>query len=254
MSFKRRSGGQQTVIPAGLGYGDIQQVSQLQAQISEVPQVPLPVNSIMTTRTEQRVAKWYALQHATLRDSVFFSDTRGGSVTTGAPIVARYSDRYLRQRSADELSLDNHPFNLMLFPTELHGVMGGRDKKRLLKLQQRQQQLQEQQQQQQGIGQDGDPSEEELGRSMLEKLKELAEEVEEESVLAGSGDPSGVNGTAATEKTLGAPPQEIEDEDFEDSDDDDDNDDYNAEKYFNDGDDDDDGAGDDDGYGDEPAF
>lgn len=75
---------------------------------------------------------------------------------------------------------------------------------------------------------------ENIGLSMLAKLKELAEDVDD----ASTGD-----GAAKGSKTGEGEDDDLADDDFEEDEDEEDDDDYNAEKYFNNGDDDD--------YGDE---
>ena len=120
------------------------------------------------------------------------------------------------------VSIDEHPFHLELFPKDLYAVMGI-NKKKLMTLSK-------------FNNEDdiftGSEQDEALGLSMLEKYKELAEEVDEEDENKKEED--------GTEEPV--------DDEFDDEDDDDD---YNAEKYFSGGDDDDIGE---DDYGDEPAF
>lgn len=259
MSFRRGGGGGNNNsfnIPLGLGYQDILLQSQLHN--SEVPQLPLPVNNTVVNRRERDIASFCMSHLNDVSDSVFnlgdivetsSSNKLGLIENDNSNDIERYGDRYLKLKkgTVQQLSLDDHPFSKDLFPEELFNVMGFNKKKKHLQLKklQQQQQLLLQQQELEG-GEDGEGGQDKAGLSMLEKLKELAEEV---GNVGDDDDDDDENNKEGQRKP--AMEDIDEDEDFEEDEDDDD--DYNAEKYFNDGDDDDDGYGD-AGDDDEPAF
>ena len=141
--------------------------------------------------------------------------------------IERYSDRYLKKRKIGT-SIDEHPYHLEVFPRELYNVMGI-DKKKLLVISE-------------FNNKDdiftGGKQDENAGLSMIEKWKQLAEDEDDDN-----------DEENEKNKENGGGDEDV-DEDFEEEEDDDD--DYNAEKYFNDGDDDE--YGDEDDMGDEPAF
>ncbi len=130
--------------------------------------------------------------------------------------IKRYSDRYIKKRKIGR-SIDEHPYVIEFFPQELYKVMGVDDKKKkkLLSLSK----LKNSKEVIDNLEKDGN--------SILERLKGMAEEEE-------------------NEKDEEPEPEENLDDEFEEEDDDD----YNAEKYFDDGED----FGDEDDYNDEAAF
>lgn len=229
-------------LPFGLGYADI-----CSNDTTEFPNIPLPVNNPITSK-ERSLAVTYIKFGRTVRDGPFYAGSMSLAVdnsecneisdsnSTNAKKkkrhlyeeegrkdgVERYSDRYLKKRKIGA-SIDDHPYHLEVFPKELYSVLGI-NKKKLLTISKYD-------------NTDniftGSTQDESAGITLLEKLKELAEDEDN------SGDE---NAEEKKEDDLG-------DEDFEDEDDDDD---YNAEKYFNDGDDED--YGDEDDYREEPAF
>lgn len=226
------SGGGARSLPFGLGYQDIGPNN-----IAEFPSLSLPVNGNVSSR-DRSIALKYIKFNAALRESPFFTGTLEAAeegdnknkkkgkrelVNNEGPSdgIARYSDKYLKKRKLG-VSIDEHPFHLELFPKDLYAVMGI-NKKKLMTLSK-------------FNNEDdiftGSEQDEALGLSMLEKYKELAEEVDEKDENKKEED--------GTEEPV--------DDEFDDEDDDDD---YNAEKYFSGGDDDDIGE---DDYGDEPAF
>ncbi|AQZ18039.1 RPC31 (YNL151C) [Zygosaccharomyces parabailii] len=240
MSFGRgRGGGGNSFtknLPFGLGFEDVGI-----NETTEFPSIPLPVNNPINTR-ERTLAVTYIKFGQAVRDGPFYTgslslalddkDGRNGKKKKQSLVeeegyvdgIERYSDRYLKKRKIGT-SIDEHPYHLEVFPKELYNVMGI-DKKKLLVISKF------------NNTDDiftGGKQDENTGLSMLEKLKELAE-VEEDN-----DDEGDKNKEAGVEEDI--------DEDFDDEDDDDD---YNAEKYFNDGDDEE--YGDEEDFGDEPAF
>lgn len=130
--------------------------------------------------------------------------------------IERYSDKYKKVKKIGR-TIEEHPYQLELFPEELYSVMGisSKQKKKLLSLS--------------TFKADGGltqfaarTSEEDTAQSMLDKLKDMAEDLDSNSAN---------NGAKEDEN------EEIE-EDMDDDFEEDDDDDYNAEKYFDDGDDD----------------
>lgn len=245
MSFRQGRGNGNSFmknLPFGLGYSDIGS-----NDTTEFPSIPLPVNNPITSR-ERSLAVTYIKFGRTVRDGPFYTGSMSLAVDNGEyndssdskitstktkkrhlyeaegrkDGIERYSDRYLKKRKIGA-SIDDHPYHLEVFPKELFSVLGI-NKKKLLTISKYD-------------NTDniftGGARDESAGITLLEKLKELAEDEDN------SGDE---NAEEKKEEDLG-------DEDFEDEDDDDD---YNAEKYFNDGDDED--YGDEDDYREEPAF
>ncbi|SCV02899.1 LAME_0H06106g1_1 [Lachancea meyersii CBS 8951] len=229
MSFQRgRKDGNSFAknLPFGLSYSDVGANEN-----RELPTIPMPVNGMVLPRERDTAIQYMNLVTA-VREGPFYTGSMQLSVDgQGKDLklvdedgindgVERYSDRYLKKRKIG-VSIDEHPFHLEFFPDELYQVMGI-NKKKLLAISQ----LNKRTEVFTGSAAQNEDAE---GLSMLEKLKNLADEEDE---------------SASVENK-----EELEDVDDEfDSDEDED---YNAEKYFDDGDDD---AGEEDGYGDEPAF
>ena len=268
------SGNNSFNIPVGIAYQDI--LSQSQLHNSEVPKLSLPVNNPTISYRERLVASYCITHLNDLKDSVFNLDetsTDDKKIKSSNFIevdnsndIERYGDRYLKHKKTFNgvESLTDHPFVKDLFPEELHNVMGF-NKKKLLNLKR----FKNNSHGNDGIvsggsnvngrgdGDDVNPDvdgseQDKLGLSMLEKLKELAEEVGNDAVIGGDVNENDDDNDENKENQRKSVMDEVEeDDDFEDEEDDDD--DYNAEKYFNDGDDD-------DGYGDigdddnEPIF
>lgn len=238
MSFRDRGGGNSFMrnLPFGLNYEDVKTYDS-----ADVPSIPLPVNNPISTR-ERALAINYIKLEQTMRDGPFYTgsislkvdNSEGNSEKKNKKKtmveeegrkdgIERYSDRFLKKRKIGA-SIDDHPFQLEVFPKELYSIMGI-NKKKLLSIST-------------FDNTDniftGGSQDESTAMNMLEKLKALAEDEDEDG----------------QKDEPGRKDDEVVDEDFEDDEDDDD--DYNAEKYFNDGDDDE--YGDEDDYGDEPAF
>jgi DNA-directed RNA polymerase III subunit RPC7 len=138
--------------------------------------------------------------------------------------LKRYSDRYLKKIKIGP-SIDDHPYAIEFFPQELYKVMGVDEKKKkkllnISKLRNSKELLQS-------------LDSTEIAKSMSEKLQNIADDEND--------------GTDGNSKEAEVPEFEDNDDEFDDEDDDDD---YNAEKYFDDGED----LGDIDDYDDEAAF
>ncbi|AGO13204.1 AaceriAFR056Wp [[Ashbya] aceris (nom. inval.)] len=234
MSFRR--GGKTSTfsnLPFGLSYSAVGN-----NESTEKPTIPLPVNNPINGN-ERSIAIKYINFLESVRDGPFYTGSMSLSmdetednkkrkvkrlVDDGGNNdgIERYSDRYLKKRRIGT-SVDEHPFSLEFFPKELYQVMGI-NKRKLLALSK----FNKVDDIFTGTEQD-DAS----VIPLMEKLKELAENEDE--------------GEEFKDKNANEFEEELDD-DFDDDDDDD----YNAEKYFDDGEDDY-GGGDDD-YGDEPAF
>lgn len=221
-------------LPFGLNYEDVKTYDT-----TDVPSIPLPVNNPITAR-ERSLAVNYIKMGQTMKDGPFYTgsisltmdNTEGNKKGKKKTMVEeegrkdgieRYSDRFLKKRKIGA-SIDDHPFLLEVFPKELYSIMGI-NKKKLLSISM-------------FDNTDniftGGAQDESTAMNMLEKLKALAEDEDEDG----------------QKEDQPRKEDDVVDEDFEDDEDDDD--DYNAEKYFNDGDDEE--YGDEDDYGDEPAF
>lgn len=236
MSFGRggRGGGSNSFsrnLPFGLSYGDVGV-----NETTEFPSIPLPANNPNTGK-ERTVAVAYINFMKTVKDGPFYTGSMALSVDSSDKKkkvlidedgvndgIERYSDKYLKKRKIGA-SIDEHPYHLEIFPPELYQVMGI-NKKKLLALSN----FNKRDDIFTGSGSKNDETE---GLSMLEKLKELAEDDDEAANNENKEENNDV---------------EDVDDDFDDEDDDDD---YNAEKYFDDGDDD---FGGEEEYADEPAF
>lgn len=237
MSFRRggrSSGNQMNNLPFGLGYTDV-----ISTASNEFPEVYLPVNNIINSK-ERSLAVTYIKFAQTVKDGPFYTGSmassieneqynKGGKRKITRTLVdeegimdgiKRYSDKYLKKRKIGT-SIDDHPFHIKFFPDELHKAMGMKKNKNL-KLSNF------------NTKDDiftGGSADESKGLIMLQKLKELAEDIDEDD-----------DEEQETNK------EELGDDDFDDESEDDD---YNAEKYFDDGDDD---FGGEEEYGDEAAF
>ncbi|CCD25623.1 DNA-directed RNA polymerase III subunit C31 NDAI_0F03050 [Naumovozyma dairenensis CBS 421] len=267
MSFRQggRGGGgggnsYMKTLPFGLGYSDVGY-----NHITEFPSIPLPLNYPISSRERSRAVTYIKFIQS-VKDSPFYTGAlplpselqqeheledeyevdqdgkkrkknKKKSSSSNAMTqeltedgfndgIERYSDRYLKKRKITT-SIDDHPYHLEIFPKELYSVMGI-NKKKLLNINK-------------FSNKDdiftGSIQDEKAGLSMLEKLKELAEDVDEDE-----------NADQDTKKSL-VDHEDVEDDEFDDESD---NDDYNGEKYFDNGDDDD--YGDEEDGGDEPAF
>lgn len=183
------------------------------------PKMILPIQGPISDSEKEKVAQFFQLRDE-IRDGPLFagsSSNRGKIVVESDNVlndgIKRYTDRYIKKRKIGR-SVEEHPYVLSLFPPELYPVMGlknGKSKK--LDISKFTQDLAK------AKGNDQ--------ADLISKLKNIKDD----------------NGKAddAQQDDDSDDLDDIED-DF-DEDEDDDND-YNAEKYFDDGDDF--GAGDDD--------
>lgn len=217
-------------LPFGLGYEDI-----IRNKISERPQIKFPVNHPITSK-ERALAVACIKYEESVKDGPFYTgslelsfktsnDHKGlhtellveeGGINDG---LQRYSDRYLKKRKIG-ISIDEHPFRLELFPQELYSVMGI-NKRKLLKIASKDQ-VKDDLFTGSGLNEVLD----EQGISLLEKLKDLAEDVDNDQDADKEED-------------------EAREEDLDDEFEEDDSDDYNAERYFDDDNEDDIEDGDD---------
>ncbi|CCF60297.1 hypothetical protein KAFR_0J02330 [Kazachstania africana CBS 2517] len=226
MSFRRggaAGGNQRQALPFGLAYTDVSEAHE-----TEFPSIPLPVNNPMND-TEKSIALNYINLNNVINDGPFHTGTTAeASQDNGS--IERYSDKYSKKKNVGTVSIDDFPFHIQNFPSELYNVMGinKKKKKTLLLSKSKMNELDIFT----GAKTDGSAIN---GLSMLEKFKELAEDAEDDN---------------DNEKKDNEDENVVSDNNFDDDEDDDD--DYNAEKYFDDGDDD--GYGNEDDYGDEPAF
>ncbi|KAH3687209.1 hypothetical protein WICPIJ_001804 [Wickerhamomyces pijperi] len=227
-------------LPFGLEYSDIHSLTK----DTETPVIPLPVNGTLTS-IEKIVARRFINFGNLVRDGAFYTGSslefeqskekeKGGAAVKKIEIdedgvndgLKRYSDRYLKKRKIGP-SVDDHPYNVGFFPEELYKVMGldvkKRKKLRVTGLKTKDGLL-------------GELQSEEGQKALLERLKQsLADDDDKE-------DEKEKDGKAAVEDE-----EENMDDEFDDEDDDDD---YNAEKYFDDGED----FGDLDDFDEEAAF
>lgn len=221
-------------LPFGLGYGDVGK-----NHITEFPSIPLPINGPITNK-ERSLAVKYINFAKTVKDGPFYTgsmnliidqerNSKSGKRKTNIILdeddtndgIERYSDKYLKKRKIG-ISIDDHPYNLNLFPNELYNVMGI-NKKKLLAISK----FNNADNVFTGTG----LQDENIGISMLAKLKELAEDADDAT--------TGGATTKDTNKTGEGDDDDLADDDFEEDEDEEDDDDYNAEKYFNNGDEDD---------------
>ncbi|KAH3901362.1 related to DNA-directed RNA polymerase III subunit RPC7 [Saccharomycodes ludwigii] len=242
MSFRRGGGGGsrgfQSNLPFGLSYSDVGSYKN-----QEIPTIPLPVNNPITNY-EKDISLSYINFQETMKNGPFHT----GDVQPESELerlqhddgIERYSDRYLNKNkniNKSCASINEHPFQLELFPQELYPVMGIKNKNKILALSKLKSK--------DDIFFNNEEAANIAGLTMLEKLKELAEDEDE------LNNNNNNNGNGNNPKINGQDDIEEDDEDDDFDEDDDENDDYNGEKYFDNGEDDDYGDEDD---GDEPAF
>lgn len=186
----------------------------------------MPVNGDATKR-EKVIASHFINFQTTIKDGPFYTGSNLDDSKVKNEVdedgindgLKRYSDRYLKKRKIGP-SIDDHPYAIEFFPQELYKVMGVDDKKKkkllsLSKLKNSKELLDK-------------LNNDDIGASMLEKLKEMAEDEDEKE----------------------EEPQPEFEENLDDEFEEDDDDDYNAEKYFDDGED----FGDADDYNEEAEF
>ena len=215
MSFRTRNSNR-VLLPFGLDYSDISSADHT----TEQPQLVLPVNGPLTPN-EEAAAKQSIAFSSLMLDGPFYTGStlntsKEQATTTGPDGIERYSDKYKKIKKIGR-TIEEHPYQLEFYPDELYSVMGisNKQKKKLLSLS--------------TFKADGGlkqyaarESEADNAQSMLEKLKDMAEDLDSN------------NTNNATKEDENEEIEEEMDDDFEEDDDDD----YNAEKYFDDGDDD----------------
>ncbi|KAG7663298.1 RPC31 [[Candida] subhashii] len=234
MSFRNKNSGR-ALLPFGLDYSDVLTTTSG----TDKPELVLPVNGDLTDN-ETAAAKQSIMFAKLMSDGPFYtgnldfkeltdSEQQRAVVKAGntAPDgIERYSDRYKKVQKIGR-TIEEHPYQLEFFPEELYSVMGitNKQKKKLLSISTFKSNG--------GLREfkTGENKEGAEANSLLEKLKNMAEELDH-------GDENKEEGE-----------DELE-EDIDDEFDEDEDDDYNAEKYFDDGDDD----GMDAGGDDEAAF
>lgn len=211
MSFRSKNSGR-ALLPFGLDYSDVLSTDASK----EKPTLELPINGSLNT-SEISIAKQSIAFSNILLEGPFYTgstiDTNPEKKTTSSDGIERYSDKYKKVNKVGR-TIEEHPYQLELFPDELYSVMGisNKQKKKLLSLS--------------SFKTDGgltdftvNETDESNAQSMLEKLKNMADNLET--------DPNANNKEEVEEEDDG-------EDDFEEDEEDDD--DYNAEKYFDDGD------------------
>lgn len=216
------------LLPFGLEHSDVLQGSDY----GEKPILALPVHGTLTKR-EEEAAMQNILFAALVADGPFYTgslnaaksqslkDTEQSKLDSRVALdgIPRYSDRYKKPKKLGAAILD-HPFHLDFFPSELYSLMGitKKTKRKLLSVS--------------SFKANGGLPEyaSNQSESLVEKLKTMADTLDEN----------------ADENNENPEDEEEIDDDFDEDEDDD----YNAERYFDDGDDDMGDAGD----GDEAAF
>lgn len=230
MSFRNKNSGK-ALLPFGLDYSDVLSTDHT----IEKPQLLFPINGSLTA-SEEVVAKQSITFSKLILNGPFYTGSvesvaqkrnkQPQTSVTAADGIQRYSDKYKKVKKVGR-TIEEHPYHLEFFPDELYSVMGitNKQKKKLLSLS--------------SYKADGgltqftvNESTEDKTQLMLDKLKDMAEDLDANS--------------ADAQKEEDRDDEPDYDDEFEEDDDDD----YNAEKYFDDGDDD---MGGDDGD-DEAAF
>lgn len=164
----------------------------------EKPKIILPINAPLNDQ-ETIQAKQSINMSKLIYDGPFYIGSGESKVTTDG--IERHSDKYKKVKKVGT-TIDEHPYNLSFFPQELHSVMGVSKSKKL------------------GLSSyktNGGINQFEI-IDTVEKLNNMADDLD----------------TNEEPKEH----EEEEEEEVEDEFDDDEDDDYNAEKYFDDGNDD----------------
>ncbi|KAL6948636.1 hypothetical protein ACO0QE_001108 [Hanseniaspora vineae] len=241
MSFRRgrggASGGFGSTLPFGLNYSDIGVINN---EDTELPQIPFPVNGLMSTHDKETGVHYLNVINL-VRNGPFYT----GDIQPESEIeklakddgIERYSDRFSKKKKLmkdDKIvaSIDEHPYQLELFPQELYPMLKVSKKKimQLSKLKSKDDIFMGTK-----LGSSGKDGKNGKDIDLEEAFLSIAENLDE-----------GKEGEAGED----AEEAELDDE-FDDEDDEDMDDDYNGEKYFDNGEDDDYG---DEDNGDEPAF
>lgn len=199
MSFGRGSG--KNPLPFGLDPSDLASSDQN----TSTPALEFPVNSPLVPRETDAAQQAMAFSRL-LANGPFFTGNVEGADGEHAGVqsdgIQRHSDKYKPVKKIGR-TVEEHPYLLEFFPDELYLAMGvtRNSQKRLLSLSAYKKNG--------GLAEFAAPSQ-------LDTLKDMADNLEETDASIAEGEE-----------------EEVDDE-FEEDDDDD----YNAEKYFNDGDDD----------------
>lgn len=189
------------------------------------PKMVLPVPGPLNEGEKKSAAQFVSLKQA-IRDGPLYTGSNTSnkervvveieqSINDG---IKRYTDRYARKVKIGR-SVDEHPYVVKFFPSELHGVMGiTKSKKKKLNISKFKDQLLQTE-----VG-------DEEGMDKKSLLAKRLDAAEEDAANADDDDDDD---------------DEEEDDDFDDADDDDN--DYNAEQYYDNGEGDDDDGGSEDG-------
>lgn len=238
MSFRSKGTGR-TLLPFGLDYTDVLSSNH----DAEGPQLIMPINAPLNQREQAEAKQTISFANITL-DGPFYTglspdpEANRSDQASSSDGIERHSDRYKKVKKVGR-TIDEHPYQLHLFPQELYPVMGisNKKKKKQLTLSSyksngglKQYDVKPNEEGGEGVegveGVEGAASSnEDEAKLMVEKLKDMAENLD--------------NGEEKDENN------EEQEEEVQDEFDDEDDDDYNAEKYFDDGDDED-GDNDDD--------
>lgn len=206
MSFKGNSSGRM-LLPFGLDYSDVLS----QSNSTEKPLYELPVHGPLSPH-EEEVARQSLAFSRLMYDGPFYTGSAKAERTAQPEPIQRYSDRFKKVKKVGR-SVDEYPYQLEFFPEELFSVMGiTKQKKKLLLSSYRADG---------GVKQFDVDENGDTALSMLEKLRNLAEDLDANPNHEQNNDEEA---------------EEDVDDNFDEDEEDDD--DYNAEKYFEDGDDD----------------
>ncbi|KAK9388151.1 DNA-directed RNA polymerase III, subunit Rpc31 [Lipomyces mesembrius] len=193
------------------------------------PEFDLPTLANLTDLERRSVSQFLQYQQD-VRDSAFYvTDKKKGAVEYEGGIndgIKRYSDRYLKKRKVGK-SVADHPYIIEFFPQELHSALGVKSSNFTAK-----------------------PKRQRL--DLAQFRESLEQEGEEEA--EGHGVSTAARPDAGVENDEDDENERNDEEDEEDEDEDEDEDefeededgDYNAERYFDDGEEDYDDAGGDD--------
>lgn len=210
MSF-RSKGVTRTILPFGLDYSDVLSTNF----DTEKPRLILPVNAPLSDKEKDESVQAINFSKLVL-DGLFYTgntldDKQKTTSLTLPDGIERHADKYKKVKKIGT-TVEDHPFNLEFFPAELYPVMGVSKKKKLgLSTYKSTTEMNN------GInGHSFITDEEEQAKQMVEKLKDMAEDLD-------------------TKEGEGQEEEEEEADDMEDEYEDDEDDDYNAERYFDDG-------------------
>lgn len=201
MSFKKSS--TRPALLFGVGMDDLKD----EELTSDRPFIELPVHSALSPYEEKAAKQAIALQKL-VYNGLFFTGLNTEDSESAAPPIERYSDRYKQVKKVG-ISIDEYPYQLDFFPKELYPVMGISKKKKQLLMS--------------SFKADGG-----LALYNFHALEETVDVLDKVKALADQLD---VNGEEEFEEAA-------EDDDIDDQFELDDDNDYNAEQYFENGDED----------------